>query len=72
MTEQWLKDHWYVVLVLALWDLVWKGLALWKSARENDKPWFALLLVLNTLGILPIAYIFVFSKRTNKVVSSDK
>jgi len=50
------------LLVLTAWVLVWKGLALWKAARENSRWWFVALMVINTLGILEILYIYVFSK----------
>ena len=54
-----------LVIFLALfWALPWKGMALWKAARLEDKWWFIALLVSNTLGLLEILYIFVFSKRT--------
>ena len=49
--------------VLAAWSLLWKGLALWRAGRRNDKVWFIVLLIFNTLGILEILYLFVFSKR---------
>jgi len=49
------------VLILMVWSLVWKGLALWKAAREGSKVWFVVLLVLNTVGILDILYLYVFS-----------
>jgi len=53
-------------LILAvIWTIPWKGVALWKSARRGQKIWFVLMLVLNTLAILEILYIFVFSKRDN-------
>lgn len=52
--------------LLVAWTLIWKGAALWKSARRNDKVWFIVLLVINTAGILEILYIFVFSKREDK------
>lgn len=45
-----------------IWTLAWKGVALWKAARNGSKPWFVVLLLLNTLGILEIIYIFGFSK----------
>ncbi|OGZ41627.1 MAG: hypothetical protein A3C80_00285 [Candidatus Ryanbacteria bacterium RIFCSPHIGHO2_02_FULL_45_43] len=51
------------ILAVALWTLPWKGYALWKSARLSDKRWFIVLLVLNTLAIVDIFYIFKFSKR---------
>lgn len=55
----------FVVLIvfLAVWSLLWKGVALWKSARNNDLRWFIVLLLVNTLGLLEIAYIFIWSKR---------
>ncbi|MBP9820575.1 hypothetical protein KBC85_00345 [Candidatus Saccharibacteria bacterium] len=52
----------YVILI-GLWSLVWKAFALWKAAGQKDKVWFVALIILNTLGILDILYIFVFSKR---------
>ncbi|MDK2912419.1 MAG: hypothetical protein PWR29_1376, partial [Methanolobus sp.] len=50
------------ILILALWELVWKGIALWKAARNEQKYWFIAMLILNTAGILPILYIFFFQK----------
>ncbi len=49
-----------VLLLVALWTLPWKGVALWRSAQLRDKWWFIALLILNTLGILEILYIFYF------------
>ena len=53
----------YVVIAMAVWTLCWKGFALWKAAGQKDKIWFIVLLFVNTLGLLDILYIFVFSKR---------
>jgi len=47
--------------ILIFWSIVWKGMALWISAKENKKWWFVVLLFLNTAGILEIIYIFGFS-----------
>lgn len=49
---------------LLIWSIVWKGLALWQAARRGDKVWFIVLLVVNTVGILEILYLYVFSKKT--------
>ncbi len=58
-------------LALYFWSIVWKGLALWKSAQREQKWWFIAFLVVNTLGILEILYYYVFSegrfKRAAKV-----
>jgi hypothetical protein len=56
-----------ILTILAIvWTLPWKGVALWRAARNNHKGWFVALLLLNTLAILEIIYIFVFSKKSNK------
>jgi hypothetical protein len=51
-----------VIVVLVIWDAVWKLIALWKSARNNQLAWFICLAIFNTAGILPILYITVFQK----------
>ncbi|MGA9047389.1 MAG: DUF5652 family protein [Dehalococcoidia bacterium] len=53
---------WLILLALA-WTLPWKGVALWKSARNGHTAWFVVLLIINTLAILEIIYIFGFSKK---------
>lgn len=55
------------LLLLVIWSLIWKGLALWKSAQRKEKTWFVVLLVLNTVGILEILYLYVFSKEKKSV-----
>ncbi|MFA6145951.1 MAG: DUF5652 family protein [Patescibacteria group bacterium] len=60
---QFLAQNTWAVYLIILWTLPWKGIALWIAARRNDVWWFVSLLVINTLGILEILYIFVFSKR---------
>ena len=63
----------FIALIILAWSLAWKGLALWKAAREGSKPWFVALLVINTLGILEILYLYVFSvKKTGAVVGDKK
>lgn len=52
-----------LVFVLVIWDLVWKGLGLWKAAKNNQRNWFIAMLVINTLGILPIIYIKFFQHK---------
>jgi hypothetical protein len=48
--------------VLTLWAVVWKGFALWRAARHGQKYWYIGLLVLNTIGIVEIIYLFFFQK----------
>ncbi|MBU1179852.1 hypothetical protein KJ885_02835 [Patescibacteria group bacterium] len=58
-----LQEWSWLLMLLALWTLPWKGVALWKAAKNNHKAWFVILLVANTLAILEIIYIFAFSKK---------
>lgn len=53
--------HWaHIVLpVVVVWELVWKGLGLWRAARRGQTVWFICILVLNTAGILPIVYLLL-------------
>ena len=46
-----------IIIVLFVWDAVWKLIALWKSARNNHMAWFICIAIFNTVGILPIIYI---------------
>lgn len=48
--------------VILIWSLIWKGFALWKSAKKDHKIWFVILLIVNSVGILEILYIYYFSK----------
>ena len=47
--------------LVIIWTLAWKGMALWRAARKGETAWFVALLVINTLGILEIIYLYVFS-----------
>ncbi len=61
--EQFLMENQWIIWLIILWTLPWKGVALWKAAKQSQKWWFIPLLVLNTLAILEILYIFIFSKK---------
>jgi len=62
---------WLIWLIL-LWTLPWKGLALWKAAKNEHKWWFIALLVLNTMALLEIIYIFFFSKKKGMVEKKEE
>lgn len=64
-------NPWLSALLL-LWVLPWKGVALWKASHKNHKAWFIVLLVVNTLAILEIFYIFIFSKLAGKKETEAK
>ena len=53
-------------VLLTIWSLIWKGIALWKAARLSDKWWFVALMVVNTAGVLEIIYIYFFAEKKEK------
>ena len=56
----------WLLVVIGIWSVIWKGFALWKAGRKNQPIWFIVLLVVNTIGILEILYLFWFSKMGKK------
>ena len=51
-----------VLILIILWQLPWKGYALWKAARRKEVIWFILIFLVNTLAILEIFYIFYVAR----------
>ena len=46
-----------------IWDAIWRGIALWKSAQHKQLPWFIALFLVNSVGLLPIIYLAFFQKK---------
>lgn len=60
-----------IVLLLAIWTIPWKLYAVWNAAKRNEKKWFVVLIILNTVGILEIFYIFKIVKKSWSEVKAD-
>lgn len=60
--QEFLSQNQWAIILLQLWTIPWKGLALWVAANRKDKRWFIILLLLQTLGLLDIVYIFFIAK----------
>jgi hypothetical protein len=58
----WIHAFAPILVLIVLWGVFWKGLALWHSGRRGQPWWFVILLVVNTLGILEIIYLFAVAK----------
>ena len=54
----------WLLVVAMIWSIIWKAVALWKSARNNQKIWFIVMLVVNTLGLLEILYLLLWQKKS--------
>jgi hypothetical protein len=61
-----------VILMLAIWSLIWKGLALWRSARAGHQGWFVVFLLFHTLGFLEIIYIVFVNKNKQEEMPSPR
>lgn len=62
-----LTQYPWIILIALAWSLPWKAVALWKAARNRHEWWFIVFLFLNTLGLVEILYIFIFSKNNKKI-----
>lgn len=63
ISENWL----HVLLLLAVWSVIWKGIALWKAGRNNQLAWFVVMLIVNSIGILEIIYILFFARKQKNI-----
>jgi len=54
-----------LLLVIVIWSIPWTFSAMWKAAQNGHKVWYIALLIINTAGVLPMLYIFYFSKNKN-------
>lgn len=62
-TNQWIIPW---IILLMIWSVVWKLIALWKAAKNNHLTIFIVLGVLNTAGIAEIIYIAYLYFKENK------
>lgn len=67
------KSEWSIpiLLILTVWTLFWKGMALWFAARKRDKFWFVVILLVNTMGILEVIYLIVLRNQKVKKLIKD-
>lgn len=60
-----------LLLILTLWTIPWKIYAVWLAVKKDQKGWFVALLLLNTVGILEIFYIFKIANKKWVEVKED-
>jgi len=59
---EWVHILYPFLIPLIIWTLFWKGLALWHAGRKGQGWWFVVLLIVNTVGILELVYLFAILK----------
>lgn len=60
------QNIFFIMLITFIWVMPWKGVALWRAAKNGHKYWFVIMLILQTLAVLEIIYILFISKRQKK------
>jgi hypothetical protein len=60
-----------VVVLLVIWIFSWKIYAVWLAVKNNQKKWFITLLLLNTLSLLEMYYVFKVLKKSKGEVKED-
>ena len=63
-----IDSHPLAFALVLVWAMVWKGLALWRAAEKKERNWFIAILVVNTLGLLEIIYLFFFYKKEEGIL----
>ena len=51
------------VVALGTWGMIWKAFALYRAGANRSPGWFTALLLVNSVGILEMLYLFVFGKK---------
>ena len=46
-----------ILIPLAIWSYFWKMVGLWFAAKNNEKEWFVVFVLVNLVGILELYYL---------------
>lgn len=60
--QEFFDQYKLLIFLVAVWEIIWKGQALWRASKLDSRGWFVALLIINSVGLLPILYLYVFSK----------
>jgi methionyl-tRNA synthetase len=72
MGQIWTPENQVFLYVLLAWTLVWKGFAMWRAGKRNEKAWFVVFLIVNLLGIPEIVYLLVTKKGSVCCATEEK
>ena len=59
-----IEQYWWLIILIPVWSLIWKGLALWRAAKRQELIWFIVLLLVNSVGMLEIIYLLITRQKT--------
>lgn len=55
-----------LIVILSIWSVFWKAVALWRASRSEQRIWFIVLFIffiVNSIGIFELIYLFKFAKK---------
>lgn len=55
-----------LIIILSIWQLFVKGVAIWRASQLKQRNWYIALFILiplNELGIIELVYLFWFAKK---------
>ena len=55
-----------VLVLVSIWDGIWKAIGLWKSGTQKQLGWFICIFLFNTVGLLPIIYLLFFQRKSER------
>ena len=65
-------EFFWGIAAIVIFDVVCKAFALWRAARMGMTVWFVALVLINSIGLLPIAFTIWTRKRYNSFVCAAR
>lgn len=62
-----MAQYFWLFPFFVVWSLAWKGIALWMASQRKQLPWFVAILIVNTMGLLEIFYLFAYHYKPNGI-----
>ncbi|NLI13897.1 DUF5652 family protein [Pelotomaculum propionicicum] len=63
---EFLQSNPLLFAIVVVWSIIWKAIALWNAARNNQLAWYIVLIIVNTVGILEIIYLLFYRKKRSR------
>lgn len=62
----------FLFILLVIWSIVWKIIALWKASQNGQKMWFVGMFLVNSVGILELIYLGFFQRGEKNIIQKLK
>ncbi len=59
------------IVLISIIDLALKGWGMWRAGRMNKKAWFIAILIINSVGILPIIFLLLTKGEYRKLQEAN-